>query len=117
MKKVYIIDIDGTIVHQDMFEPRPIKEAVELVRTLYKEHQIILMTRRGDDWSWPHKYSKRATEEFLKEHNIPYHQIVWNVETHRIIVNDQPVQAIQVIPNDGFKYQHISKDNTSNLGR
>lgn len=82
----WIFDLDGTIVKhngykldgQDSFLPG----AKKYIQSIPPKDMIIILTSRSDD-------VKEATESFLKENDIRYDRIVFNVPYgERILVND-----------------------------
>jgi hydroxymethylpyrimidine pyrophosphatase-like HAD family hydrolase len=86
-KQTVVVDIDGTladITHRrhhiegrrkkwgkffkEMDRDLPIPEVAAKVRALSRDHTIILVTGRPDDY-------REVTEQWLKQHKIPYQQL------------------------------------------
>lgn len=75
--KNYLIDIDGTITDdvpneepERMKRCLPFEDAVETIRKWYVEgHVISFFTSRTEDL-------REITENWLREHNIPFHYLV-----------------------------------------
>lgn len=89
IEQAFFIDLDGTLFEPktDILMPRA-KETI--TKLLENGNQIILISRRGDDWSYPHPFSKRATLEALEKNGIKYDQIIFNVHSGRWLIDDNP---------------------------
>jgi uncharacterized HAD superfamily protein len=79
-KRIFIIDIDGTLCEQvsneegkeKMLDARPFEDSIRMVNRLYEEgHYICFFTARTDE-------HKEATESWLRRHRVRYHQLVLN---------------------------------------
>ena len=79
-RKIYLIDMDGTLCEdirneegaQRMLEAKPFDDSIEGVNKLYGEgNYICIFTARTDE-------HLAATREWLKKHNVKYHQILIN---------------------------------------
>ncbi|MCW6159505.1 MAG: hypothetical protein LVQ95_00235 [Candidatus Micrarchaeales archaeon] len=79
-KKIYLIDVDGTLCEDikneegtvRMLKAKPLMDSIAAINRLYDEgHYICIFTARTDE-------HKEVTEKWLKEHNVKYHQIMVN---------------------------------------
>lgn len=82
----WLLDLDGTIVkhngHKIDGEDRFLEGAKEFLQRLPSGDCVIFVTSRSLE-------EKEATEGFLKEHGIDFHQIVYGLPYgERILVND-----------------------------
>lgn len=88
-RKIVLVDIDGTLAdvsHRLHFikgpgrkdwksffraqmKDKPVEAVVRWVRELAKDHEVVLVTGRPDEY-------RDGTERWLKEHDIPYHSLV-----------------------------------------
>jgi hypothetical protein len=106
----FFIDLDDTLVKHRTTEL--LDGALETLQQIKaKGHQIFITTRRGDDWSFPHVYSKRATEAFLKSLNISFDGVIFNVESPRVIINDAGAIGVNHPAASPFKYVIGDDDN------
>ncbi len=78
--KIFIIDIDGTICEhvrneegiERMRNAQPFHDPIKTINKLYDEgHYICFFTARTDE-------HKEVTEEWLKEHCVKHHQLIFN---------------------------------------
>lgn len=86
-KQIIVVDIDGTLADishrqhhikgkrkkwqkffQAMDKDLPVPAIAAKVRMLSQDHTIVLVSGRPDDY-------RRLTEDWLKRHKIPYHQL------------------------------------------
>ncbi len=79
-RKIFIIDIDGTVCEhvrneegaERMRTARPFEDSITAVNKLYEEgHYICFFTARIDE-------HRKPTEEWLKRNGLRYHQIIFN---------------------------------------
>ena len=79
-KKIFIIDIDGTICEnvpnelgpERMRRARPFDDSIEAINRLHDEgNYICFFTARTDE-------HEVATREWLEEHGVRYHQLILN---------------------------------------
>ena len=82
-----IVDLDGTICTEEKtFEralAKPIKGAVDALKTLYVEgHNIIIYTARS--WS-----EYKMTEQWLKDNNICYNRLVMGKPVGDVWIDDR----------------------------
>ena len=91
-EKIFIIDIDGTLTIEadgygdEIYANRSPKwEMISDVRHLYQAgHRIILWTARF----FP---DKQITENWLKEHNVPYHELHLGKPQYCVWIDDKAV--------------------------
>lgn len=91
----YFIDLDGTILQHSTQIPLP--GALEYLNQLYRDgHQIIFTTWRGNDvFGKNHPtYSQDVTLKTLKDLGIVYHDILFGIESPRVVVNDDGCHAV-----------------------
>ena len=78
--KIFVIDIDGTICENirneegvgRMAEAKPYMDSIKRINALYDEgHYVCFFTARTDE-------HKQVTEDWLKKHNVKYHQVLYN---------------------------------------
>ena len=78
--KIFIVDVDGTVCEHirneegpaRMAAAKPFPESITAVNKLFNEgHYICFFTARTDE-------HKEATENWLKEHGVKFHQIIYN---------------------------------------
>lgn len=86
---IFIDIIDGTIIDKKTEQPLP--NAVETINEWYENgHRIILTTRRGNEWyDSTNRYSEQSTIRLLKSIGLKYHDILFNIDSPRIIINDK----------------------------
>lgn len=87
LAKTWIIDLDGTLVKHNGYRidgtDRWLNGAKEFLNSIAKEDKIIFLTSRKEE-------EKEITQNFLKEHNIRYDNIIYNVPYgERILINDK----------------------------
>lgn len=71
VKGTKFIDIDGTILH--ITTGKPLGNVVSIINKWYDEgYMIVLTTLRGDLFTYPHPYSKAATEVTLGQIGLKY---------------------------------------------
>ncbi len=95
----YFIDIDDTILRHGTNEILPgAKEKLFDLAT--QGHRIVLTTRCGNEEFGGPPYSREATLARLAD--IPYHDIIWDCPSPRIVINDDGCSAICVNPEKGL---------------
>ena len=98
----YIVDLNGTLFKFGTNDFLPgAKDFLDFIKD--NGHQLILTTRRGEDWDYHNVFSKAKTLQALKRLGIEYHSIVFEVESPRIVINDDGCSAINVVINDGIR--------------
>ena len=100
-KKLTIaIDIDGTIADwsevnftrvngspSELMEPKPIKNALQSVKKLYKQgHTIVFYTSRNS-------CCKKITEKWLKKYGFPYHHIEMEKFVAHVYIDDRAING------------------------
>lgn len=91
----FFFDLDGTLVKHGTFELLP--GALEMLERLESEgHDIIITTRRGDREFPDHPvYGETPTRKWLLRSKIPHHQVVFDVVSPRVVVNDEHCSAFR----------------------
>jgi len=106
-KGALFFDLDGTVFYHGT--GNPIGDSVETIKTLAKEgYKIYFTTYRGSE-NFPNgsKYGEDTTLKQLEELDIPYEDILWNVPSPRILINDDGVGSVRVDTNEGFDLKDI----------
>jgi capsule biosynthesis phosphatase len=96
----WVFDLDGTLVsapttHRDYSTCVPIEKTCNFVRYLYRnDHHIIIHTARhmrtcGGDVGEVVRRIGEITERYLREHDIPYHEIIYGKPYADIYVDDR----------------------------
>lgn len=71
--KVYFFDIDGTVTNEtegwDYKNRTPRLDVIEKIRELHSVATIVFWTAR-------HSIDKEVTVEWLRDYNIPYHDLI-----------------------------------------
>lgn len=89
----YFIDLDGTVLKWGKNEFLP--GALEMLRNIKKQgHQIFFTTYRGPHYPVGHFMHPTAIVSFLKSHKVEYDDIIYGVESPRVIINDDGCHAI-----------------------
>lgn len=92
LNKTWIFDFDGTLVEHNGYktgEDRFLPGAKEFLQTIPKEDFVIIMTARE-------KAAKSKTEDFLKENNIRYNEILFEMPMgERILFNDNKPSGLK----------------------
>ena len=100
----YFVDLDGTFFLFGTQEPAP--NAVETVRRLSSEgNDIIFTTLRVKH---DPELGEVATHRKLKDLGVPYLGIVWNVQSPRIVVNDDGAFAVRHPRNAPLLYDKLN---------
>lgn len=91
--KTWIFDLDGTIVKHNGYkidgQDSLLPGAKEFFEKISTQDKIIFITSRPDALA-------EATEKFLEENRIPFHQIIYNAPYgERILVNDCKPSGLQ----------------------
>jgi ribonucleotide monophosphatase NagD (HAD superfamily) len=89
----YFLDVDGTVVYQGTNKPLP--GAIRGIRRLIRGgDQVLFVTQRSTD---------AGLREMLAEHGIKDPLIILNVESPRVIVNDQGAKAVNHRSDDPWR--------------
>lgn len=94
LNKTWLLDLDGTIVFHNEYlktgTDRFIEGAKEFLQTIPKEDYILFLTARKVEY-------KELTEIFLKENNIRYNKIIYDLpHGERILINDDKPSGLKV---------------------
>jgi hypothetical protein len=95
-------DLDGTLFKHGTTEL--LAGARELL-ALFAEFKmrVIFVTRRGDvEFEGDKVHSRGATIDALIDHALELHEIIFDVRSPRILVDDSEIECIQGITNSGF---------------
>lgn len=106
-KGALFFDLDGTVFYHGTGDP--IGNSIDFIKTLHKEgYKIYFTTYRGpENWPDDSKYGKQTTLDQLDKLNVPYEDIIWDVPSPRIIINDDGVESVRVKTNEGFNLDEI----------
>lgn len=94
LPKTWVFDLDGTLLKHNGYKidgkDTILPGVKEYLETIPEEDRIVIFTSRID------KY-KQMTLDFLKENNIRYDEILFNVPMgERIIVNDRKPSGLDM---------------------
>lgn len=85
LSHTWILDFDGTLVVHNGYkfgEDRFLPGAKEFLQSIPANDMIIILTAREEE-------ARGKTEKFLKQHNVRYNQIIFNVPMgERVLIND-----------------------------
>lgn len=106
-KGALFFDLDGTVFYHGTGEP--IGNSVDFIKSLHKEgYKIYFTTYRGDE-NFPDdsKYGKQTTLDQLDRLDVPYEEIIWNVPSPRVMINDDGVGHLRCETNEGFNLKEL----------
>lgn len=90
----FFFDIDGTLCKHGTQELLP--GALETLTAIKAAgHEIILTTYRSGKFLSP-PFSTQATYEMLRLNQVPYDHILFDIESPRIVINDDGARAVEV---------------------
>ena len=94
LPKTWIFDLDGTLLKHNGYKIDGIDTlldgAKDYIDSIPAEDKIIILTSRTDEY-------KEMTLDFLKENNIRYDEIIFNVPMgERIVINDRKPSGIDM---------------------
>lgn len=85
------IDIDGVLTNEikghNYIKRTVNEEAVKIVREIYKEHTVVLFTARF-------RIDRAITEDWLKIHDIPYDNIIFDKPSYDIFIDDKAFNSL-----------------------
>lgn len=107
LNHTWILDLDGTVLVHNGYKNGGdiiIESSKEFLKSIPKEDMIIFLTSREI-------ICKEETEKYLKEHEIRYDCIIYDVPMgERIVINDKKpmglktAKAINLTRNEGITY-------------
>ena len=106
-KGALFIDLDGTVfLHSSN---RPVSSSVQAIKLLKEEgYKIVFTTYRGEENFPGHEiYGKENTLKTLEEQEIPYDEIIFDLPSPRILINDDSVGSLKVETNTGFFFGEV----------
>ncbi len=94
LPKTWIFDLDGTLLKHNGYKidgkDTLLEGAKEYIEAIPAEDKIIILTSRIDEY-------KELTLSFLKEKNIRYDEILFNIPMgERIVVNDKKPSGLDM---------------------
>ena len=94
LPKTWIIDLDGTVVKHNGYKidgtDSLLEGAKEFIDTIPEDDYILILTSRTDEF-------REMTLSFLKENDIRYDEIIFNMPMgERIVVNDRKPSGIDM---------------------
>lgn len=106
---VYFIDLDGTIFKHGSNELLP--GAAQLLEDIVaKGYKIVFTTRRGDKEFKGHPvYSADSARMAVRSLRVPYEALILDVDSPRIVLNDDTALAFQHKTNDLWTTEEINK--------
>ncbi len=88
----WVLDFDGTLVEHNGYktgEDKFLPGAKEFLQSIPKEDFVLILTARE-------KEARTKTENFLKEHNIRYNEILFGMPMgERILINDDKPSGLK----------------------
>ena len=94
LPKTWILDLDGTILKHNGYKIDGIdtllEGAKEYLDALPEDDRILILTSRTDEY-------KQMTLNFLRDNNIRYDEIIFNIPYgERIVVNDRKPSGLDM---------------------
>lgn len=88
----WVLDFDGTLVEHNGYktgDDKFLPGAKEFLQSIPKEDFVLILTARE-------KEARTKTENFLKEHNIRYNEIIFGMPMgERILINDDKPSGLR----------------------
>ena len=88
----WVLDFDGTLVEHNGYktgDDKFLPGAKEFLQSIPKEDFVLILTARE-------KEARTKTENFLKEHNIRYNEILFGMPMgERILINDDKPSGLR----------------------
>ena len=110
---IFCFDIDGTLnkfTDNDLTKVKPRTEVVKLLRERFNRNDTIcLYTGRP-------KSEKQKTEKWLKDNDIPYHEIAFDKPKAHIYIDDSTIDFRAYIK-DADKYDTIAKKSGNKINK
>lgn len=104
----YFIDVDGVILKHNTNDPIP--ETVDSIKKLQTQgHKIIITTKRSKNS--PPELQPEITTKVLKDLGIEPEIILYDIDSPRIVVNDQGAYGINHPRNHPLKLTHETSIN------
>lgn len=113
LPKTWILDLDGTILKHNGYKIDGIDTlldgAKEYLDALPEDDRIVILTSRTDEY-------KQMTLDFLRDNNIRYDEIIFNIPYgERIVVNDRKPSGLDMayafnLDRDEFELPEISRE-------
>lgn len=110
LPKTWVFDMDGTLVKHNGYKTDGVDTLLDGVKqyidSLPSEDVILIFTSRTEEY-------REQTVNFLKEHNIRYDKILFNMPMgERIVVNDRKPSGIDMafavnLERDKFEAPHV----------
>lgn len=107
----YVFDLDGTICSQERsgeyHRAIPIQAMVKRVRELFDQgHEIIIFTARGMNTYKGNVtdviyHMSQMTEDWLRMHDVPFHQIIYGKPAADFYIDDKGVNASDFLNQPG----------------
>ena len=94
LPKTWIFDLDGTLLNHNGYKldgkDTVLDGVIEYFNTIPREDKIVIVTSRTDEY-------KDITLNFLRENNIRYDEILFNMPMgERILVNDRKPSGLDM---------------------
>ena len=94
LPKTWILDLDGTLLKHNGYKldgkDTVLDGVIEYFNTIPREDKIVIVTSRTDEY-------KDITLNFLRENNIRYDEILFNMPMgERILVNDRKPSGLDM---------------------
>lgn len=103
-KMIFCFDIDGVVCNLvSLSEQTPRQDVINLINERYNNgHHIILYTARD-------VVPKTATEKWLKDHGVLYHELQYGKPKAHIYIDDSAVNVRDYVENPESYDRHFHK--------